>query len=140
MVLFDKHYWEAWRVNPKSGTATSPVWKNAIDGWRLGTDSSGVPIKARFEGKRGEATFEGWARYRDGICLKALNASMKGSEPWAHRLWNSNTNPNFGSKNRSALVYRKIKIKWCCTKGATPDERKTKVVELFPLGDSIYLP
>ena len=147
-LIDDKKYWEAWRVIPNSNVVAADVGMlgdreaygigGAKDYWRFGGIDASAP---RFDGTSGTATIKGWARYRSSVTLADLNTKMpRWTEDWAHGLWSSHTNPEFGSQNRSNLVYRKLKLRWCCKEGATAEERKTKVDEIFPESDQIYLP
>ena len=146
---YDEAYHEAWRVKPKSADILENVRldpngveigiNSSKDTWWLGKNGDWKNPHA--DGTIGHATFQGWARYRNGVSLSDLNTKMPvGSESWAGDLWSSkgSVNPGLGGK-ASALVYRKIKVSWCCTPGATADQRKTKV-EILPKSDSVYLP
>lgn len=146
--LLEKNYWEAWRVMPNTRSVVNNV--SVLDGreavgfgdgkdyWRLGGVDASSPA---YDETQGTATIKGWARYRSPIILDDLNSKMpRETEPYAYDLWSSLTNPNFGTADKSDLVYRELKIKWCCKEGATSEERKTKVVEIFPESDKIYLP
>lgn len=132
-TLIEKNYWEAWRVIPNSNIVGNDVL--IVDGKEAAGIGGGIDFWRLdgFEGTSGDVTIKGWARYRNPISLDALNSSMpRNTEPFAHGLWSSLTNPNFGQLNRSGLVYRKLKLSWCCEEGATAEERKTKIEESFP--------
>ena len=142
--LMDEHYFEAWRVTPNSRIITSPDvgvkgTNNPFDTWWLGKNDTW--IEPYNDGAMGYAIFQGWARYRDDISLDDLNSEMfPKSHAMAGDLWASIGAPRFSSTKRSNLVYKKIKISWNCLPCATAAERKTKVEELFPASDRIYLP
>ncbi|MCU0797653.1 MAG: tyrosine-type recombinase/integrase [Akkermansiaceae bacterium] len=143
----DEDYYEAWRVRPNTKDVSGGVMivngaesgiGGSSDTWWLGR--GGTWTNPHQDGYCGYAIYEGWARYRDGVTLNEMNKQMlPGTVGWAGSLWSSRIAPTFpGSK--SSLVYRKIKVSWCCIKGASKMARKTKVEELKPTTDQVYLP
>jgi hypothetical protein len=135
--LLHKHYWEAWRVMPETTDVVGAVRVQGVkeilglasgkDFWRMSPKDGSAPA---YDGTEGTATIKGSASYILPISLADLNAKMpNGTEPYAHKLWSSLSNPNFSSNNTSNIVDRKLTLKWCCKEGATKEDRKTKVVE-----------
>ena len=95
-----------------------------------------------YAGTQGWSLHEGWARYRNDVSLEEMNSQMP---PYtvglAGDLWSSWGKPAFASHTpRSELIIRKIKIEWCCLPGATDEQRKSKVVDIFPKSDQVYIP
>jgi hypothetical protein len=144
----NEDYHEAWRLPPNSKDIYGRVLvsqngieigvENNSDRWELGR--YGTWQNPHADGTEGYAIYEGWARYRDGVTLADLNTQMPpGSVSFAGYLWASRSKPSFPDK-KSGLVYRKIKVSWCCSAGATTADRQTRVVELKPTADKVYLP
>ena len=131
--LLQENFWEAWRVMPNTNIVGNDV--KTVDGKEAAGIGGGIDFWRLdgFDGTNGHVTIKGWARYRDSVTLDQLNSSMpRNTIPLAHGLWSSNANPNFGAQNRSGLVYRKLKLSWCCEEGATEEQRQTKIEESFP--------
>lgn len=127
-----ENFWEAWWVRPDSTDITyrgSDLWSNGV---RLNEETQNFYMHGPYrDGVDGEQTTKGWARYRIGMDRETLSTKMpKGSHPNTI-LWSSLTNPNFDDP-KSGLVYRKITVTWCCKPGAKPEDRKTKIKEIFP--------
>jgi len=156
-AALDAHYHEAWRVAPNTITiwadATFDTVKNSetgtaanYDKWELsgGTDRGTFQELGAREGTEGWLVVEGWARYRDEVTLFNLDTQMPpGTVKGAGGLWSSpgNVKPPFASLTpKSELIYRKLKIKWCCLPGATADARKSKVVDISPKSDQVHIP
>ena len=156
-VLLDDHFHEAWRVAPN----TTTIWADAKfdtvtnsetgttanhDKWEAvgKTDPGNFQDRGFKEGTEGWLIFEGWARYRDEVTLFNLDTEMPpDTVGTAGGLWSSqgSAKPPFASLTpKSELVYRKIKIKWCCLPGATAEARKSKVVDLSLKNDQVYIP
>ena len=156
-VSLDDHYHEAWRVAPK----TTTIWADATfdtvtnsetgtaanyDKWELhgGVDRDTFQELGAREGTEGWLIYEGWARYRDEVTLFNLDTQMPpDTVEAAGGLWSSqgSVKPPFASLTpKSELIYRKIKIKWCCLPGATAEARKSKVVDISLKSDRVYIP
>jgi RHS repeat-associated protein len=138
-AVLPKHYLVAWRVMPETSDVVGAVrvqgdkeilgLASGNDFWRMSPKDGSTPA---YDGTEGTATIKGSASYILPISLADLNAKMPNeTEPYAHKLWSSLINPNFGSNNTSILLDRKLTLKWCCKEGATKEDRKTKVVELL---------
>ncbi|MEI6169301.1 MAG: hypothetical protein WCS52_19125, partial [bacterium] len=139
-------YWEAWRVLPKSRNVSSIVEvfddegetsiEIAVDSWVMGGWALPVPS---YEGTEGTSEIQGWAWYKAPVSLKELDTKMpRGTVQEAGTLWASYTEM-FADRRRSNLVYRKLVVKWCCTSGASKEDRKTKIVEMFPKSDKVFI-
>ena len=155
------HYHEGWRVAPNStdiGSYSRPSSGPDIE--FADPDHPDAPRKARdqtrsfyetrmdrwaYEGKngiKGEYVQTGWARYRSPVSKKEMLYELRGNVPLAHGLPSldlEDGHPSFPNSRASALVYRKIKVTWCCTPGASAEDRKTKI-EISPASDRIFLP
>ncbi len=155
-----EHYYEAWRVLPNSTKISDAALTlndgehasgSSMDRWAYGIEdplAGGIDVnKPAFDNTKGYAIIKGWARYRDDISLDELEQQMP---PWGAKFGNgifstASTKigaprmPLFSSNKKSNLVYRKLKISWNCLPCSSSD-RKTKVEELIPETDKIYLP
>ncbi len=159
MDLYNYH--EGWRVYPNStkvGSYTRPTTGPDIE--FTDPDNPGAPRKpadqtrqffetrldrwfhAAKDGISGEFTQQGWARYRIPVSEKEMLSELPGNVAVAGGLPSRNVSdglPSFPNSQQSSLVYRKIKVSWCCKPGASPEDRKTKV-EISPTTDTMYLP
>jgi hypothetical protein len=155
-----EHYYEAWRVKPNSTKVSSTAIAignkesangNSTDLWSYGSvdKTGGVNVnQPAFDNTMGFAIIQGWARYRDDISLDELWQQMPPKPAsYAGELFSTASTkigapprPEFKSNKKSNLVYRKLKITWNCLPCSAPSERKTKVEELIPEADKIYLP
>ena len=154
-VLDDEHYHEAWRVAPKTTTIWADATFDTVTNSETGTaanydewtvwgsfDIGTLKELGRHDGTEGWLIYEGWARYRDEVTLSELDTQMPPlTVKRAGGLWSSLGKPPFASRTpKSGLIYRRIKIKWCCLPGATAEARKSKVVDISPKSDQVYIP
>ena len=112
-TIVNEHYWEAWMVyaNDRQAYPTF-TGTNFHDRWMLGEGN----LYQRGDGYRGEAVFEGSAKFISGVSEAMLAKKMPafGYSAWAKNLWATNkAKPNFTGAT-SNEQNRKVKLTWCC--------------------------
>ncbi|MBN8458335.1 MAG: tyrosine-type recombinase/integrase [Verrucomicrobia bacterium] len=146
-----EHYHEAWRVKPDSGEiqvergGAGIVWTdpdNPDAARKASYEKSPLDIWSSngFDNIAGTTTFRGWARYREPVSEAEYSKEYPDRKINAGRLAVRNVGtPSFPNSRKSDLVYRKLTVNWCCKPGASENDRKTKLAEIFPASDRIYV-
>jgi len=150
-VLAEEHYYEGWRVKEDSNEVGTITERDTTGIQMIDPDTGNfIPTEpgGRFkssifdtwnsdphEGTSGEMTFDGWARYRQPISQQKMIEQLPNRLRVAGRLPSRqyrDGKPKFPNSKMSNLIYRHLRVSWCCKAGATKEERATKIEEALP--------
>ncbi|MEP2775030.1 MAG: tyrosine-type recombinase/integrase [Luteolibacter sp.] len=142
-TLLNAQYYEGWRVDKNSSNigiaaydTDDPNDKFAFvptssDTWSTGSDDDGL-LLPKYEGVSGVTTFIGVANYFSPVSFDELHKAAgdfgiryAGS---LHARRADRGAPNFKNADSSNTITRTLIVSWCCEPGATPEERKTKIL------------